>query len=359
MALVEKFVSSAGAGTGDGSSQGNAQSWANFIAAGMAGGNRYNVLDAISRGATADALVVTGGSTTSPAVLRFGNAAAGNGYGGRSLTNGSLVTTNMPLLTYTTGSLALSGSFALVESMNITGAPAGPLFTCGADSAIVRSLATYTGTNAAGTCITTNTRVTVEDCDAIMAGASGGLAAISAVGSPRIKHNRITGKSAPGISVPTAGAGPIEDNIIYRSTDGIITAAVAVTPLIFNNLIVLCSSDGIELIAATTQLHMISGNRITDCGAWGVNTNGVAAMIDAFNRFDRNVSGAVSGAADWMTATAYNRDVTSLLQAAEYNNAATDDYRIVSGAPTTGGGSFAQVAASAAGAGGKTLLGVI
>lgn len=349
MAITNKFVTSAGAGGHTGADLANAFSFTEMItdinATGKAG-NRYNVIGAVSRTTTADS-ITSGGSATSPVVIRFGAAAAGDAYLGRTNTNGPLITTNMPVLSYTTGSLVITGTFIILESFNYTGATAGPVIVLGADCAIVRSVGGYTGTDATGTVLTTNLRSRVIDNDLIMAGASGGLAAINAASSPTIRRNRIKGKTAPCITIPTSGSPLIDDNIIYRGTNGIATTNAAVIPNIVNNLIVNNTADGINYSASITQEFPLIGNRITDNGGWGVNANGAqGALVEAFNRFDRNVSGATTGATDWITATSYNRDTTSVLIGAEYMDATNDDYRLVSGAPATGGGSFAQVAQS-------------
>jgi hypothetical protein len=106
MAITEKYVSDAGAGAHDGSSAVNAFSWAEMITdinAGSKAGNRYNVIKgagAIARTTTTDTISGSG-SATSPIIIRGYNSGITDGFQGRAASGGALVTTNMPVITYT------------------------------------------------------------------------------------------------------------------------------------------------------------------------------------------------------------------------------------------------------------------
>jgi hypothetical protein len=341
-AITDKYVTSAGAGAADGSSLANALSFASMITAingGAAAGTRYNVSGAVARTTTLDS-ITSGGTVTSPVIIRGINAALGDGYQGRTNSNGALVTTNMPAITYTTGRLSITGTFIVLESLNISGAPAAALVTTGNDNSVARCVFNYTGTDVAGTALTCGQRISATDNDFLMTGGSGGLCAVNASSTlERIQGNRIRGGAAPGVLF-TGGSGAIIGNVIYRSTIGISsTTAVGLVPYIVNNTIVNNTSHGIQVVTGATGAQFIVGNRITDNGGFGLDAQAAAVAIHAAaNRYDRNTSGAKNGANDWLTATDYGDDVTSVLQAAEYTNAAGDDYRLVTGAPGIGTG---------------------
>jgi hypothetical protein len=345
-AITEKYVTSAGAGAGDGSSLANARSWANMIAdinLGTSAGLRYNVSGAIARTTTADA-ITGGGSATSPVIIRgYSGTTTGDGRQGRTNGNGALVTTNMPSLTYTTGSLAVSGSWVIVESLNITGAPSGALLSSGADGSVVGCVINNSSTNAAAIGLTTGgLRATIFDNDVTLSGGSGGTAAISAPNSPRLVCNRVKGGSADCIQVITSGVPLIQRNVIFRGVNGIKTFVTSISPFISDNTIANCTGDGINFITGGTNLQFVFGNLITDNGGYGI--NGVAAanaIWSGYNRLDRNTSGATNLATDSLAATSYGQNTTSTAQAAEYVNAAGDDYRLVASAPGIGLGWFA------------------
>jgi hypothetical protein len=212
MAITEKYVSSAGAGAHDGSSEADAFSWAEMVTdinAGGKAGNRYNVKGTISRTTTTD--TITGdGTATSPIIIRGYSSVIGDGYQGRSGSNGALVTTNLPAITYTTGRLNASGAdFIIWESLSISGAPSNPLLMIGADCAVTRCVIVNSSTNASAIGLTLAARAVVIDNDISLTGGSGGSAAINSSTSARILANRINGGPAAGILIHTTSLSTI------------------------------------------------------------------------------------------------------------------------------------------------------
>jgi hypothetical protein len=335
---------------------------------GTQAGVRFNVAasgGAIARAATADTLT-GGGTVTSPVVIRgYSGTTPGDGNLGRTNGSGALVTTNMPSLTYTTAALT-TGAWTILESMNVTGAPSGPLVTEGADGSVKGCVVNNSSTNAGAIGLTTGgLRATAFDNDITLSGGAGGTAAISAPNSPRLIANRVKGGSADCIQIITSGVPLIEGNIIFRGVNGIKTFVTSITPFILHNTIANCSADGINFITGGTNLEFLRGNRITDNAGFGINGVSAAnAIWAAYNRLDRNTSGNTNLATDWLAATSYGHDTTSVLQAAEYIAAASDDYRLATGAPGIGTGwlpylDIGAVQQQASAGGGKTLLGVI
>jgi hypothetical protein len=263
-------------------------------------------------------LMSGGGTVTSPVIIRgYSGTTPGDGNLGRTNGSGALVTTNMPSLTYTTAALT-TGAWTILESMNITGAPSGPLVTEGADGSVKGCVINNSSTNAAAIGLTTGgLRATVFDNDITLSGGAGGTAAISAPNSPRLIANRVKGGSADCIQIITSGVPLIEGNIIFRGVNGIKTFVTSITPFILHNTIANCSADGINFITGVSAANAI----------WA-----------AYNRLDRNTSGNTNLATDWLAATSYGHDTTSVLQAAEYLAAASDDYRLATGAPGIGTG---------------------
>jgi len=130
MAFTDLYVTSAGAGDLSGSDEANAMPWdtmvSTIVAAGAGGsaGIRYNVKGAVSRTTTTQT-ISGGGTATSPLVIRGYTTTIGDGYLGRTNGSGPLITTNMPGISYTTGTLTVSATLTIIESLNITGARNG------------------------------------------------------------------------------------------------------------------------------------------------------------------------------------------------------------------------------------------
>lgn len=347
MAITEKYVSDAGAGAHDGSTAADAFSWAEMVTdinAGGKAGNRYNVIKgagAIARTTTTDTISGSG-SSTSPVIIRGYNSTIGDGYLGRTNGNGPLITTNMPAITYTSGRINVTGAWIVIESLSISGATNNSLLSINQDSLVIRCAASNNNTGGSAGCLAFNANGgTVLDSDLALTAASGGIAAIQ-IGSLqcRVAGCRVTGGPASGITV--AGAAAIVGNVIHdcAGTAGIYVSGTGGSPAIVNNTIVGCV-DGIEVITGNTRTSLIFGNLITDNSAYGINgVSSANAIIAAYNRLDRNTTANVNSATDWLAATSYSHNTTSALQAAEYVDASTDDYRLGT-SPSLGAGHFA------------------
>jgi hypothetical protein len=194
---------------------------------GTQAGVRFNVAasgGAIARAATADTLT-GGGTVTSPVVIRgYSGTTPGDGNQGRTNGSGALVTTNMPSLTYTTAALT-TGAWTILESMNVTGAPSGPLVTEGADGSVKGCVVNNSSTNAAAIGLTTGgLRATVFDNDITLSGGAGGTAAISAPNSPTARQTASTSsRAAPTSNSCAATASP-------TTRDSASTVSVPQTP---------------------------------------------------------------------------------------------------------------------------------
>jgi hypothetical protein len=111
MAFTEKYVTNSGAGTADGSSLANAWSWATMLTS-LSAGQRANVQGAITRTTSSD-VFTNAGTAANPMGLRGINSTLDDLEANGRTRGGALVTTNFPVITYTTGNLTLPGPMVL------------------------------------------------------------------------------------------------------------------------------------------------------------------------------------------------------------------------------------------------------
>lgn len=342
--ITEKYVSSAGAGAHDGTSEADAYSWAEAVAAivaagaGGSAGNRYNCkADATYTRTTTTDTISGGGTSTAPLIFRGYNSTIGDGYLGRD-TVGALITTNMPLLSYTTGRPDITATWVIWETMNLTSARSGSAIGFGADTLAVRSVCTNSSTNAAAFTFGLNTRGILFDCDVLMTGASGGIGGLSLVTvAAKIFCCRFSAVSVIPCITMTSAAPVIAFNTFHSSGQAIATTNTAAAPAIFNNTIVSNSGNGIDILTGTTGLQCIWGNMITDNGAFGIDLNNAAvAAFIAYNRTRDNTSGAIDPATDWATATLYGQVTTDTGAATtDYVDPSNDNYNLIAASPGT------------------------
>jgi len=374
MALTEYYVNDAGSGTGSGTSEANAMSFATFtdyMSTGgsftAAAGDRFNIKGAITSRTTTTDTWVNGGTATSPVIVRGYGTAIGDGYQGRTNGNGDLNVTNMPTLTYTTGRLNVTGTFIIIESLNISTANSAAAVTLAASCAIVTCKVTNSSTNGAanGISLGTNGQSIILNCDAILSetggGATAGVAVITAQGaSQKVIGNRIKSVSSGGV-VARATSVIAFNTIFTNGSIGIFVDVNSATNTIMCNTIVAGGGDGIKIVTGTTTLQFLFGNMITDNAGDGIDmTQTSIAGFLAFNRFRDNASSIANGG-DWITATSYGNvdSGTTGTTATDYENYAGNDYRLVATSPATSAGlpAYASIGAlqrSQTGGGGAT-----
>lgn len=345
MALVERYVSTTGGGAHDGTTEADAFTWDEMVTdinAGGKAGNRYNVKAnaTYSRTTTIDSLT-SGGTSTSPVIIRGYLSTIGDGHLGRTNDNGDLITTNTPLVSYTTGAWAIGSAFIVVESFRISGNRNGSIFSLSAADTVAHWC---TISNAAagsnGTCSTVSNRVAVIDCDYILSnGGNAGLAAISVSSTARLIGCRI---KSTAIGISSSGIGlVVSSNTIYDcTTTGIALTGVNAYTIISCNTITACGGDGIDVVTGTTITHIIANNIITDNGGYGVDFNNAAvASVLTNNRYRDNTSGSINLGTDWVTATNYDAVTTDTGgPETDYVDAASDDYNLIATSPAVNAG---------------------
>lgn len=349
MALTEKYVSTTGGGAHDGSSEANAFSLAEMITdinAGGKAGNRYNVkADATYSRTTSTDSFTAGGTSTAPVIIRGYLTAIGDGYLGRTGDNGPLITTNMPVLSYTTGVFALNAAFIIVESIRFTSARNAPAVNLNAADIVLRSCnSVNSASGTASTAITLASgavRGAVIDCDAIVVnGGNAGDAAIVLGGSGgRIIACRVSSTSN-GIESSAGTAALISGNTIFECAIGIAITSTTAYAVIHGNTISDCSGDAIDIVTGTTVTHLISNNIFTDNGGYAIDFNNAAvASVLSNNRYRDNTSGNINLGTDWVTATNWGAVTTDTGgPETDYVDAASDNYNLIASSPAVNAG---------------------
>lgn len=343
-AITERYVNSAGSGAADGTSEANAMSYATFVDYMSTGGSftaapgdRFNIKGVISRTTTSDTFL-NGGASNAPVIIRGYATTIGDGYQGRTVNGtGPLNTNNMAAISTTTGLLSITGGFIILESLYLSGARNGA------------AVSTTTGTgvffkscriddNSTGSATALNTQQasgTLLDCDLNLLAASGGTAAlISNAAGTRIVGNRITGKTAIGVSLQTSAN--VDGNVIFNSTIGIdMNTAAAVTYNIWNNTITGCSSNGIKESINVTLPVLVINNMITDNGGWGMDCGSATNTVwFSNNRFRDNTLGAITNSTDFVSAGNWSVVTTDTGGVeTDYTDTSTFDYRLISTSP--------------------------
>lgn len=351
MALTEWYVNDAGSGTSDGTSEANAMSFTTFTdymvtggAKTAAPGDRFNIKGAITSRTTTNDVWVNGGTATSPVIVRGYNSIIGDLTSlARTNGNGPLVTTNYPTITYTTGTLQVTGSFIILESLKVTAAStSGALrFLTGSDCVVTRCSITNNGTNANSISLRADgVRLVVFDNDVVFGGASGGACALDIQNQNQIIANRITGGVTAGLRSANNNISIVAFNTIYVSTGIGITATGTTnnTTYLFNT-IVGGGTDGFNQITATTRMQVLIGNMITDNTGDGIDMVSTANPAFVANLRTRDNATSINNGGDWISATNYNVVTTDTGgPETDYVNSASNDYRLVSTSPAVGAG---------------------
>lgn len=336
MAITERYVSSLAGGGGSGTS-GSPWTLSEAIAA-AAAGDRINIKadGTYSRGAS-DTFSAAG-TATSPIVWRGYKTVIGDATSAR-LSGGAIDTTNMPSISYgSTFQLNNTGALNVFEGLNISGTRSGAVMSLGgSESTIINCKVANSSTNAAAIAIAhTGIRSRVLNND-VTVGASGGTSGISSnATSGIIMNNRVKCAGAAGITFRSTSL--VAGNTVYEcGTDGLVMDTATGTPQIINNTVYGCGGDGIDILSTTTGIQYIVGNHLTDNGGYGINFNGTSgpcAALLAFNRTRDNTSGAVSGAADWVTGTNELAMTTDTGGAStDYTATGSADYSLIRTAP--------------------------
>jgi len=343
MAITEYYISAAGGGAHDGTTEADAWTLSeaitanNALGAGGAAGRRYNIKGAHTARGASDTISV-GGTATSPTIWRGYNSTIGDLDAGTRDAYGVLDTTNYPDIGYnSTFRLAVSGNFTELLNLDIAGTRSGDILNSSANPIVIQNVRVVnSSTNASAIAIGVSSTTQIVNCDTAT-GASGGTASIDSNGTANIIGCRITAPGCAGIRVGSSARLGVFSSTIYGcGTDGILVNHASCLLTCIGVTIYGCTGDGIDFIStATATGHIIVGCHITDNGGYGFNANGgTSGAIATYsgNRTRDNTSGATSGYADWVAGTT-GRDITTDAGAAstDYVDAATNkDFRLIS-----------------------------
>lgn len=339
MAITERYVTTAGAGSHDGTSEANAYSWSEMLTAingGAAAGYRYNVKQGTySLGASS---TLTGaGSASAPLVIRGYKTTIGDGFQGRSA-GGALNTANMPTVAYSAGfRIAGLGAYTVLKDLIITGNLSNDLVATGnANIHITGCSITNSSTSSSATCVNVNSDYEiVSDCDLFCAAGTTGGCITSGSNTNWITHCLIK-NTGTGCGIIGTQVASISHCTIYEcGADGIALSGTTRGALIEHCTIVRNTGDGIDFASGTTQTQKVVGCCITDNGGYGINMNGATAGLFCLrNRYRDNTSGAISGSADWVSGTEQGAVTTDTGDATtDYTSYTTDDYSLIASSP--------------------------
>lgn len=348
MALTTRWVTQAGAGAADGTSEANAMSAATFIdyitAAGSvnaAPGDVFNVIGNLNAFTATSHTLAPVGTATSPIVIRGVVSGGASAYAGRTSGNGPLITTNFPQWSYTTGRLTMA-AFWVIENINFSSVNTGNAVSLAADSVLKSCVVANSSTGASAVAVGSTTRGTVIDCDVSLTGASGGQVAIlSTFASSVVDSCRVTVTSSTAVGIQCQSSAVLIFNTIYGCGGvGISMNGTSGTPYIRSNTIVGCAGNGINIITGATVLQRIVGNMLTDNGGYGIDGVSAAnAIFAAYNRTRDNTSGATNLATDWISATCYAHVTTDTGGAStDYTASGSGDYSLIAASPATSAG---------------------
>lgn len=296
MAFTEKYVTNAGAGAADGSSLANAWSWATMLTT-LAAGQRANVQGAITRTTSSD-VFTNAGTTANPMGLRGISSTLDDLEANGRTRGGALVTTNFPVVTYTTGRLTLP-AFMICEHVAFTGAPSTQTLNVG--TSIVRK------------CVVSNTIASGTTSAASLG--NGGVA---------IDCDFTNSSSSSNARCLSFGSASIADGCLIRGTGsfGGVGAHMGSTGSFLNRCMIrdvvtgLAGSGGVATVSGCS-FRSISGVYLglpgslrvaANCVAWGSGgssqwyaTGGTVLQNSQFNNFVGNMGVADADEGNWPT----------------------------------------------------------
>lgn len=266
MAYTELYVRSDANGSGNGTTDANSGAngsftWAQMLADTTSGSVRYNVKAGTYARTTSADTFTTAGTSTNPRAIRGFNSAAGDLASNGRTTGGSLVTTNYPAITYTTGGVTLPANFVLeYVSLSASNKNGAPLTTVSTDIVRRCDLSNTTAVGASVACIApTNSLLIDNDYTQINASNTAAGAVNIATGTTMV-GGLIVGSNSGCAAIKILGNNSIRRVMIRDFSTGIAGAAAVcyVSGCSFRNISVTCFDN-----ACTGAMS------IDNCVAWG------------------------------------------------------------------------------------------
>lgn len=364
MAFTERYVTVAGAGAHDGTSEANAWTFAEMIAATPAAETRVNIkAGSYSEGVTTLPAL---GTAVQPIILRGYNSTIGDLDGqGRATTDQTLTTTNMPDITIT--GIWTPSAFCFLQNLDITGALSSALIgSNAADSwGMTNCRVTNTQNNASARCLQIDNNGQLVNCDFVCTGAAHAALVDADVGLVIIGC-RFT---------PTAGneCVSMDNGVVCKSVFSggsihlrILTPSVGTTNIISDCTFYAATTAAIQLpnSAPAATPPLIVNNHVTDCAKYldGLYTaTDDTPVIELWNRTRDNTTPRTG-----ILSAVLGGEVTTDTGAAatDYTDAASGDFELIDTAAgyATGMIPFQDIGAiqhqdPAGGSGGGPLIG--
>ena len=277
MAFTEIYVGPTGSVVNDGSSEANAMDFTNAILSmDSLPSIRLNIKVGTYTGLNRQA-ILTGGANTTPIAWRGYRTTPGDGYLGRD-SSGNLITTNMPLLIYTSGQLtdvqANDLGFGQIENIYFqvskSGSVTAPITAAASTSLInckIENMSVGTGNLTAQLSSNSN----MINCDISVPNAGSGAVALRMVGGRAIgcKMSTLYGSGVAVRISGTVGGALVSDCVLFNNLIGIelVHTTGNITPSIVNNTIYNCSGAAIQTPSTVYNTNTtIVNNHITDNG---------------------------------------------------------------------------------------------
>jgi len=263
-AFTERYVSVAGGGAHDGTTEADAWTLAEMITAAPAANTRVNI---ISGSYSTGAITWLGGTLLQPVVYRGYQTTIGDLDSTARASDGSLDATGFPVITVTAATVP--AAYAVWQNISFTGAISGSIIGSGTlDSIrIEHCKIVNTQNNAAAACVTIDDNSTFINSDFSCTGAAHG-ALVNPDANAMAIGCRFQGVDADTMYVP--GFGTVAQCVFVgngtnKGLDfGNSSGLMVLTGNTFYNL-----TTSVELPNAVLSFPVIiTNNMVTDCGKW-------------------------------------------------------------------------------------------
>jgi len=266
MAWTERYVSVAGGGAHDGTTEADAWTLAEAIAAPYAAGQRINVKAGTYANTTTTRSFAVAGTTTAPIWWRGYNSTIGD-------LDADFVTAK-PAITFTTGVFDVTGSYHLFSNLDISGAQttAGQVrLRTGSNQYLHRCRIECTSANANGRALAFGSIGSVTAC--WLKSTSSADVVQMATGADMYLLGSSIIAGADGVSIEGAIRATVAFcTLLDQGDNGIINNAGSRINIL-NNSIYSPVSDGIEFATTITAMAFVANNIFSECGVYGINNS--------------------------------------------------------------------------------------